>query len=97
MILLKTRGKQEYLKLGYVALKEQYEGIITLYKRFESGNAWIVQFNEEYQKEPIGMLYLSKDQFDALLKDTAIYKQLEAKIVKLEDELSELYVYRQGS
>ena len=91
---MKKKDKQEYLKMGYVVLGE-HEGIFTLYKRFENGNAWIVQFNEERLIEPIGMLYLSKDQFDALVKDTDIFRELETKIVDLEDELSELYVSRQ--
>lgn len=62
------KDKQSYLKMGYIQLVGEQEDMDSLYKQFDNGNARIVQFNEDVQKEPIGMVYLSKKQIEQLFK-----------------------------
>ena len=59
--------KEEYLNMGYKQLKiNDSEEIETLYKKFDNGNVWIVQFNEEFSKDEIGKVYLTKEQIQDL-------------------------------
>ena len=59
--------KNDFLKMGYQQLEGVHDDIETFYKRFDNGNVRIVQFIEDVQKEPTGMVYLSKKQFDELI------------------------------
>lgn len=57
--------KQEWLDMGY----QEIEGgeFTTLYKRFEeTGNMYVVQFNEAVTDQEIGMVFLSYPQVQAL-------------------------------
>lgn len=59
--------KQAFLDMDYQIVKNSDEHELdTLFKVFESGNMWIVQFNEEFQNEPIGKVYLTKQQAEQL-------------------------------
>ncbi|WCK57172.1 hypothetical protein PP175_28710 (plasmid) [Aneurinibacillus sp. Ricciae_BoGa-3] len=56
--------KERYMSMGY----KEVEGgeFDTIYKQFDNGNMYIVQFNEEVQKDAIGLVYLTKEQANKL-------------------------------
>lgn len=61
--------KEEYKKAEYIQLTtEDSEEVDTMYKRFDNGNMWIVQFNEKVGAQPIGMVYLTNHQVEKLFK-----------------------------
>lgn len=72
IIYIKVKGiikmtKQQYKDMKYKELKNNSDDEIdTMYKRFDNGNMWIVQFNEEYQEDEIGKVYLTKEQVDKI-------------------------------
>lgn len=58
-------NKQYWVDLGYQESISDKE-LNTLYKKFEDGGMYIVQFNESVSEEEIGLVYLSKNQLQHL-------------------------------
>lgn len=60
--------KKEWIKMGYKEVNTiNTDDIHTLYRMFDSGNVWIVQFNNT-QKDEIGKVYLSKEQLKEMFR-----------------------------
>lgn len=59
-------NKNKFLEMGYEVLETVGEEMDTLYKKFDNGNMWIVQFNEAVQEDAVGMIYLTDRQVEEI-------------------------------
>jgi len=61
--------KKEFINMGYKQLNNYNDECVdTIYKKFESGRIFIVQFSEDNKEKQTGIVYVMEKQLKELLK-----------------------------